>query len=196
VKLFNVEFTEQPICTASRSYQKLKLEQIERQDLTAAQREAVRQAVLDKSCICHDLAGGATVKNGIDPAATPAVCCGPNILHFSKIATLEEMVGHIYGRTSLLNGRPRDHFFLGEIAIYIDFLREELRWFHLGLSQNTPQYFAEFKQNLLDGIAYYRAAAEQIALESKEAFLAGLEKYRQAVENIAVPDAVDSSASG
>jgi hypothetical protein len=192
VKLFNVEFTEHPICTASRSYQKLKLERLEQENLTAAQREAVREMVLSKSCICHDLAGGATVKNGIDLAATPAVCCGPNIVNFSKIATLEEMVGHIYGRTSLLNGKPRRHFFLSEIALYIDFLRNELRLFDLGLSQNTPRYFAEFKQNLLDGVAYFRNAAEQVALESKPAFFDELARFQEEIEEIAVSDAVRS----
>jgi hypothetical protein len=188
VKLFNVEFTEHPICTASRAYQKLKLEQIERDDLTEEQRAAMREIVLNKSCICHDLAGGATVKNGIDTDATPAVCCGPNIVNFSKIATLEEMVGHIYGRASLLNGKPRPHFFLREILLYIDFLEAELRLYRLGLSENTPKYFAEFKRNMLEGIAYYRNAAEQLALGATAAFLAELESYREAVEKIETPD--------
>ena len=64
--------------------------------------------------------------NGIDPAATPAVCCGPNIVNFSRIATLEEMVGHIYGRISLLSGADRPHMFLRELALYVDYLRNEL----------------------------------------------------------------------
>lgn len=190
VKLWNTEFTEHPICTASRAYQKLKLEHIEQEGLNDAQREAVRELVLAKACICHDLAGGATIKNQIDVAATPAVCCGPNIVHFTKIATLEEMVGHIYGRTSLLNGSPRPHFFLCEIGIYVEFLQKELRLYHLGLSQNPPAYFIEFKKNLLAGIAYYRTAAEQIALDSPTAFLAELDKFQAAVEKIETPELV------
>jgi hypothetical protein len=190
VKLWNTEFTELPICTASRAYQKLKLERIEQEALSDAQRAEVRAAVLRKACICHDLAGGATVKNGIDASATPAVCCGPNIVHFSKIATLEEMVGHIYGRASLLNGTPRTHFFLSEISLYVDYLREELRKYHLHLSANPPPYFWEYKKNLLDGIAYYRDSAEKLALESKNAFFDELEKLRETVEKIAMPEAV------
>ncbi|MCC6125919.1 MAG: hypothetical protein IT426_13215 [Pirellulales bacterium] len=194
VKLWNTEFTELPICTASRGYQKLKLERIEREDLPEAKRAAVREAVLHKSCICHDLAGGATIKNGIDAAATPAVCCGPNIVNFSKVATLEEMVGHIYGRTSLLNGKSRPHFLLREIELYLDFLGAELRLFYLGLSLNPPTYFVEFKQNLLDGVAYYRDAAQQLALESPDAFLDELSKLRETIEKITVPD--ETSESG
>lgn len=90
VRLFNTEFTSQPICTASRQYQEKKLRQLDAAEMSPERREALRQRVLAKSCICHDLSGGATLKHGIDPAATPAVCCGPNITSFSRIATLEK----------------------------------------------------------------------------------------------------------
>jgi hypothetical protein len=194
VKLWNTEFTEIPICTASRSYQKLKLEHLEHENLSDAQREAVRELVLDKSCICHDLAGGATIKNGIDTSATPAVCCGPNIVHFSKIATLEEMLGHIYGRLSLINEQGRPHFLLKEVQLYVDYLVAELRLYNLGLSQNPPKYFTEFKHNLLEGIAYYEREADGISLGSKIAFLAGLAKFRQAITQIETPS-IEASIS-
>ncbi|MCP4703448.1 MAG: hypothetical protein GY865_02465, partial [candidate division Zixibacteria bacterium] len=100
--LFDTEFTEIPICKASRNYQRRKLEKIEKIDISSKQIEIQRTNAMAKACICHDLAGGATLKLGIDAKARPAVCCGPNITNFSKIATLEEMVDHIYGRISLL----------------------------------------------------------------------------------------------
>ena len=99
--------------------------------------EALRQGVLAKSCICHDLAGTATRKNGIDPAATPAVCCGPNIVNFSRIATLEEMVGHIYGRLSLLSDADRPHMFLRELALYVDYFRNELAKQETGVGRQS-----------------------------------------------------------
>jgi len=184
VRLFNTEFTALPICTASRQYQRMKLEQVERADLTEPQRNAMREAVLGKSCICHDLAGGATLKHGIDPKATPAVCCGPNIVNFSKIATLEEMVGHIYGRLSLLTNSNRPHMFLREASLYLDYFREELQQFWLGLSANTSAYFQEFKQNLLAGIDYYRREAGPIAGESQAGFLDELKRLQAALEAI------------
>jgi len=162
VRLFNVEFTKLPICTASRQYQKQKLESLARENLTPEQREAAVHKVLEKSCICHDLAGSATLKYGIDPEATPAVCCGPNIVNFSKIATLDEMVGHIYGRTSLVTNPDRPNLFLRELDLYIDYLRNECTLKRLGLSDFTLDRFREMRQNLLDGIAHYRAAAERI----------------------------------
>jgi hypothetical protein len=184
VRLFNTEFTPLPICTASREYQELKLRQLSNADLPEAQRTALREGVLAKSCICHDLAGGATLKHGIDPAATPAVCCGPGIVDFSRVATLKEMVDHIYGRLSLLTNPDRPHMFLRELALYITYLRDELARHRLGLSPNTPSYFSEFKENLLGGIDYYRRLAEQLAAELPSDFRERLEQLRQTLETL------------
>ena len=185
VQLFNVEFTPRPICTASCEYQRLKLEQIERDDnLTDRQREAARQSVLAKSCICNDLAGVATLKNGIDPRATPAICCGPNIAHFSKIATLEEMVGHVYGRVSMLNDSHRPQMFIRELAIYIDFMLDELERRRLGFNTHTVKYFQEFRQNLHDGIAHYRSLAERFGPSERKLFLDELEELREMLDAI------------
>jgi hypothetical protein len=183
-KLFNTEFTETPICTASREYQKLKLEQLQSQDLSKEQRAAMREDVLAKSCICHDLAGAATLKNGIDPAATPAVCCGPNIVNFSRVATLEEMVGHIYGRNSLLSGSDRPHMFLRELDLYIDYVRDQIQKRRLGLCSITPAHVREFKENLLAGIDYYRRLARQFTAPMRTVFLDQLAAQQQAVENV------------
>ena len=182
VRLFNTEFTDRPICTASRQYQDLRLRRLASEDLSDEQRAAIREDVLGKSCICHDLAGGATLKNGIDAAATPAVCCGPNIVNFSKIATLEEMVGHIYGRGSLLTNPDRPHMFLRELALYIDYLRDSLSKRELGLSACTPEYFREFKENLLGGIDYYRRLAGELAGEARTSFLDELESLREKLD--------------
>jgi hypothetical protein len=187
VKLFNTEFTSLPICTASREYQRQKLEQISRQELSSEQRAAMIEAVLAKSCICHDLAGGATLKNGIDPAATPALCPGPNIVNFSKIATLDEMVGHIYGRLSLVSNPHRPHMFLREIAINVDFLQEELKKYALGLSANTPAYFREFHDNMLSGVEHYRRLSEHLEMEARVGFLDELERLRMAIAAIPLP---------
>jgi hypothetical protein len=176
VKLFNTEFTAVPICTASREYQRKKLAQLPHEDLTEAQRAAVREKVLAKSCICHDLGGGATLNNGIDPAATPAICCGPNIVNFSKIATLREMVDHIYGRLSLVTKADRPHMLLRELELYIDVLRKAIQQQELGLCPTTPDDFREFKANLLDGIGHYRRLAGHLEPATREPFLRELER--------------------
>ena len=181
-KLYNTEFTKEPICTASRQYQRMKLAQLAKEDLPEEQRERLRQSVLAKACICHDLAGGATLKYGIDLAATPAICCGPNIVNFSKITTLDEMVGHIYGRLSLLVNPNRPHMFLKELALYIDHLSQESEKCAAGLSARTPEYLAEFRENLLGGIEHYRQLAGNFVEELKCQFLEGLEKLNSLLD--------------
>jgi hypothetical protein len=125
------------------------------------------------------LAGGATLKYNIDVNATPAVCSGPNILNFSKIATLEEMVSHIYGRLSILTNHNRPHMFIKELSLYIEYFRKEKEEFSLGILTKTPKYFREFKENLINGIEYYRRLAEQLVEEQRERFLQDLKALRK-----------------
>lgn len=186
---FNTEFTKIPLCLASRAYQKLKLEHLQQEDLEPAQ-ALIRKSILDKSCICHDLAGGATLTHGIDPEATPAICPGPNMVNFSRISSLEEMIGHIYGRLSILTNPDRPHMFISELKLYVGYLRKEVESYSLKLSSQTPKYLSEFQENLGEGIEYYRSLTEQFVSEQKERFLQDLRDLKAELENI------DFSAAG
>jgi len=169
----NSEFEGVPLCTASRVYQKLKLEQISKEPLPDAELSATRENIIAKSCICHDLGGGATINSGIDLNATTAICCGPNIVNFSKIATLEEMVGHIYGRLSLLRNSNRPHMFIKELELYVDYFRQEIK-----KSRNkVSTYFQDYLKNLLSGIEYYKKLARELKIEEQERFLNDLAKF-------------------
>ncbi len=180
----NTEFTEEPICTASRAYQRPKLAGLEQEGLTPEQLEDTRQSVLAKSCICHDLAGGATRKLGIDAQATPAICCGPNIINFSKLATLEEMVGHIYGRLSLLTNSQRPHMFIRELMLYIEYVGKELDRCSQGIEKRAGKYFSQFRENLMSGIEHYREVAERLAGQQKTDFLAALQSLQEVIKRM------------
>jgi hypothetical protein len=180
---FNAELTKVPICTASRTYQDLRLQRLSKEELTAAQVSSLWEQTLAKSCICKDLAGGATVKHGIDPDATPAVCPGPGIVDFSKICSLEEMVSHIYGRIRLLTNPDRPHMFIREIRLYVEYFEREMERFSIGLLSTTPAYFREFKENLLGGIEYYRHLTEQLASDVRDLFLDELDTLRKVIES-------------
>lgn len=192
----NTEFTPVPICRASHTYQTLKLEAIDEAvaaaELTAEQADETRREVLAKSCICHDLGGSAKIRYGVEPDATPAICCGPNIRYFSAIATLEQMVGHIYGRLSLLTSSERPHMFVEEIRVYVDHLQDEARKLALGLGQQKEKYYQEFKANLLEGIEYYTRLAGQLVSEQREHFLDDLQALRDELESILPVPAVES----
>ena len=190
----NTEFTDVPICHASRAYQKRKLVHLAEEGLSARQLPVVQEGVLAKACICHEVGGTALVKNNIDPNAKAAVCCGPNIVNFSKLATLQEMVSHIYGRLSLLTNPDRPHLFIRELAIYIDHLREEFEKYSLELSTRAPKYFREFKENLLSGIEYYFSRAEHFIDKKRNRFLDDLQSLRETLERMTVVKPLTSDA--
>ena len=180
----NTEFGSRPICTASRAYQKLKLLDLVKQTFSSEQLAVLKKKVLAKACICHELAGVALRKYGIDNSVPPAVCCGPNIVNFAKIASLEEMVSHIYGRLSLLANPDRPHMFIKELKLYVDNLKEEIQLASLELSNRTQEYLAEFKSNLQEGIAYYRNWAEQNIEEKRIQFLTELDALQTELERL------------
>ena len=184
----NTEFTKLPICLASRVYQKKKLANLPDEAYPPPLLEKVREGVMAKSCICHDLAGCITLPTSIDPAATPAICCGPNIVNFGKVATLEEMVAHIYGRISLLTKPERPHMFVREIGIFIDYLRGEMEKIAPGLVVRAPSYLKEMKENLLKGIEYYQSLPRQMIAEKNDQFFTDLQSMRETIEALPVGD--------
>jgi len=157
---FNTEFTKEPICTASRKYQKLKVAQL--QSLNLPEPEYKRQVndVLDKECLCVGLSNAAAIsykQTFIKRLDAVTICPGPNIVNFSKIVSLKTMTDHIYGRRNIVTPVNRPHMFIAELNLYIDHLKEQL-----GDDIRTEQfskkkkYYASFYQNLRDGLSYYR----------------------------------------
>jgi hypothetical protein len=184
---FTDELTRKPVCRASRQYQSLKLAALQRdQELPVAARDLLKEQVLAKACICHELGGGALLKHGIRKSAYSAICPSLSILHFKAVHSLEEMVGHIYGRWSLIKDQLRPHMFIREISIYIDYLHRELdRMTVLGDSRK-PGYYAEFKANLLRGIEYYQQTFHEYVTEQQDRFAHELEQLRGQLEQLVV----------
>lgn len=154
----NTEFTERPICTASRQYQDLKVKQLGTKgldDMTYAREVA---AVTAKDCLCEGLGASVLLKAGLHPAhrmEAVAICPGPNTAYFSKVASLRTMIDHIYGRVDLLEGVERPHMFAKELCLYVDYLKHELQQVRDGVTSKQQRYFAAFRDNLEEGITYY-----------------------------------------
>jgi hypothetical protein len=180
----NQEFTTIPICTASREYQKNKLQELEAKNLPANDYEMRKTEILSKSCICHDLSGGVMLKRNIDSRATTAICPGPNILNFKQVMTLKTMVDHIYGRCSVLANKERLHMFISELQLQLNYLLNEIKQASLGLPIRPRQKILEAKTNLLEGIAYYRNRAKEIFKEQQEKYTAMLQTIQKDLENI------------
>ncbi|MFI5150900.1 MAG: hypothetical protein ACHQRM_14280 [Bacteroidia bacterium] len=189
----NTEFTEKPICTASRQYQKLKLEQIDAGNLPPLVKEEEKQKIMEKDCLCEGLGMSVLLKDHIThpkKLEAVAICPGPNLAYFSKIATLEEMVGHIYGRLNLLNNRIRPSLFINELDMYIDYFKNELTKFATAFNDKKGKQLDSFKSNLLEGIAYYKELTEKLKLESsayKSKMMAELVSMEAIIRDMIVP---------
>ncbi len=180
------EFEGEPLCKASHTYQKLKLQAIDTADMSEAAKAGSRASLLAKACICHDLAGGATLKHGIVRSAHTAICPSLNIAHFKALATLEEMVGHIYGRISLIKDSDRPHMFIRELSLYVDHLRKELEQVAAGIYERKRSYYEEFKTNLLDGISYYQDRFLDFVSEHQDRFRNDLLCLKTQVEQLQI----------
>jgi len=178
----NSEFTKVPICTASRAYQRRKLNELEGAEMSETRREAERRLVMARACICHDLAGSVTKPTGLEPDAHAAVCCGPNTVYFSKTSTLREMIDHIYGRASLPVSCDRPHMFLKELSLHLDSLRKELDKRRCGLVANCGK--CDVKENLRAGVAHYRELAAEIVADRRQGFLSKLEELAAELERL------------
>lgn len=185
----NTEFTDQPICTASRQYQKLKIENLQIQPISPEEFRKTVERITKKACICHDLGEGVLMNNNVPSNVQrfPAICPGPNIAYFSKVVTLREMVDHIYGRNNLVTDPNRPHMFIKELQMYIDYLRRDIEKHLDNLSDSQTKYFNEFKNNLYQGIEYYSKLFPLIKNESDiflSRILKDLENCRQRLDKL------------
>lgn len=155
----NTEFTDTPICTASRQYQNLKIKEIKSKHLSAEETQRQIDRVTDKDCLCEGLAvSSLIIHNEPLPHKLNAVniCPGPNLAFFSGIFSLKEMISHIYGQKSILNKLTRPHVFLNELKLYIQYLKNQMNELGQEISDKQIKYFQKFKSNLELGIEYYK----------------------------------------
>ena len=67
------------------------------------------------------------------------------------------MVGHIYGKNDVLNKlSDRSNIFINELNLYIDYLAKEIANSKLAITEKKAKYLESFKQQLKQGIDYYR----------------------------------------
>lgn len=161
----NTEFTEEPICTASHSYQKKKIEQLQSLNLPEAEYKSQLQNVLDKECLCIGLSNAAVKKYNLKPfkkLEAVNICPGPNIAYFTEIVSLRKMVDHIYGRTNIIARDDRPHMFIKELTLYVNYWSELLTETRDLIDNKRKSYIQNFHENLVSGIAYYRKLADQV----------------------------------
>jgi len=158
----NTEFTDAMICTASREYQKAKLDEIDSNPfLDRAEKSEQRRKTHEKTCLCDHLGNSALIALGVrDEFDSPqAVCPGPNIAWFDRLYSLKEMVDHIYGRGKSLVSPERPHMFAKEIEMYVDYFGRLAK--KCTGRQHEIRQLREFHANLENGLDLCLEIAER-----------------------------------
>ena len=165
----DTEFTTEPICTASRAYQHLKISQLKDKGLPEELYNIEYKRITDKDCLCEGLGATVRIKDEIPLShklSAVTICPGPNLAYFSGIFSLKEMTDHIYGRINILNSVYRPNMFVNELALYIDHFRKKIESGSV-LNPKQAKSLNAFKANLLDGIDYYKKMALDLKKETE-----------------------------
>ncbi|MCT4647531.1 MAG: hypothetical protein N4A74_21265 [Carboxylicivirga sp.] len=155
---YNTEYTEKPICTASKQYQKQKLEELKAKDLPQEAYKKEYDTIVEKECLCVGLGVSLLESKNIavGPTDKVTVCPGPNLAYFSKVSSLKEMVDHIYGRINLLDNRPRPHMFMKELGMYLDIFKKRVDNFISNPEDaKEKKQLSAFQKNIMEGVNYY-----------------------------------------
>ncbi len=173
----NTEFTKKPICTASTTYQKRKIEQLKSLQLSPDILQKAFQKIIDKACLCEDLAASALINHHQinKRILAPAICPGPNMGYFDRTMTLSELVAHIYGRLHVMTHANRPNLFVSELRLYIEHLVFEIKESLPKPTSKQIGYFQSFQKNLMEGIQYYKQLIPKFTLETQ--------KYRDAMKD-------------
>ncbi len=167
--IFDTEFTKKPICKASVLYQKRKIEQLKKLDLISDEYKHEFDKIVDKACLCEDLAAPALIEYGIENKRPlkSTVCAGPNIAYYKKIVSLKEMINHIYGRTNLIDDTNRPSLFIAELNMYVKYLKNEVNNLSSAITNIEVKRLSKFAKNLFDGIGYYVELTSKMVNESE-----------------------------
>ncbi|RLD27746.1 MAG: hypothetical protein DRI75_08785 [Bacteroidetes bacterium] len=154
----NKEFKEKGICTASREYQRNKINELSKKGLSPSQYLNQVNKVTEKTCTCVGLGTSALLAYDLDTKVEGqgvSVCPGPNMAYYSKVMSLKDITNHIYGRLNIISRTDRPNMFIKELNIYIDFLQNKLEETKGALDKKQEKYFSTFSANLNEGISYY-----------------------------------------
>lgn len=179
----NTEFTKQPICTASRKYQNLKIKELKKEELSEEVYQQKFDAITEKICLCEGLMNSYYAKNNmLSPKENKAVaiCPGPNIAFFKGPYSLEQMVNHIYGKINLLEGVKRPHMFINELRLYIEYLRKDIETNLEIMNAKKEKSLNNFVNQLQNGINYYKDLASdflKLNAISKKEFINNLKEF-------------------
>lgn len=189
------EFSPKGICTASRKYQTIKLNDLEVQKNEISEREYDRRKtkITEKSCLCVGLVNSSYLENELPIKGEKqgvVVCPGPNLAYFDKEVSLADMVQHIYGEKNVMpqNGRP--NLFINELKMYVDYLKNEIEDFSESFTNAQVKKWKTFKTNLTDGVEYYEKLFSETAFfkDNVKTIQSQLADYKNKIMGLSIPE--------
>jgi hypothetical protein len=173
------EYDKTGICTASKKYQDIKLQELEnsKNTISVSHYEKAKTQITEKSCLCVGLANASYLENDIKikgQAQGVVICPGPNMAYFDQEVSLKQMIQHIYGNKSVLRDFDRPNVLVKELKMYMDYFRNEIENISGEVTSNQLKKWNTFKANLFEGIEYY-----QNLLESTFYFKTDLNKIKE-----------------
>ncbi|MES2576545.1 MAG: hypothetical protein V4589_02975, partial [Bacteroidota bacterium] len=189
------EYDAKGICTSSKKYQDLKLEELLQQKdiLTAEVFEKKKNSITEKACLCVGLANASYLENDIKikgQAQGVIICPGPNMAYFDQEVSLSKMVQHIYGNTSVLTVNNRPNLFVKELKMYLDYLKNEIVSVSEEITLGQIKKWNSFKNNLLQGITYYEDlfSATPFFESAKKEIFSQINSYKLELGEIEIPE--------
>jgi hypothetical protein len=191
------EFGADGICTASKKFQDVKLDELEeiKDTLSVETFKKMKFDITEKACLCVGLANASYLENDIKimgQSQGVIICPGPNMAYFDKEVSLSEMVQHIYGNAIVMTDANRPNLFVKELKMYIDYLKNEISAVSNEVAASQVKKLKAFKSNLLEGIDFYQDffANTNYFENSIAAIQIQLEYYTKELIGVEVPELV------
>ncbi|MBP6182072.1 hypothetical protein [Flavobacterium sp.] len=191
------EYDVKGICTSSKKYQDLKLEELLQQKdiLSADVYNKKKNSITEKACLCVGLANASYLENDIKikgQAQGVIICPGPNMAYFDQEVSLSKMVQHIYGNASLVTVTDRPNLFVKELKMYLDYLKNEIAAVSDEITVAQIKKWHSFQKNLMEGIAYYEDLFSTTPFfeSTKKEILNQFNSYKMELIEIQIPELV------
>ena len=143
----NDEYGSQGVCTASRLFQKNKIEE-----------EGMSNEITEKTCLCMGLAAPAVINYEVQTRESKGVsiCPGPNMAYFEKELSLYDMTHHIYNDSKGVVRSDRPNMFINELGMYLKYFSDKIDEHRKNWGKKSEKQLYNFANNMNDGINYYK----------------------------------------
>ncbi|MEO8234993.1 MAG: hypothetical protein ABI549_06225 [Flavobacterium sp.] len=188
------EYGEKGICTASKKYQDLKLEELKKNstNFSVEAVEKMKNRITEKACLCVGLANASYLENDMKikgQSQGVVICPGPNMAYFDQEVSLSKMMQHIYGNASVLRIENRPNMFIKELKMYIDYLNNEITSISEEITSGQIKKWNSFKNNLMEGIGYYERLFSSTSFfqNVKDSIENQLQFYKSELDKLEIP---------